>query len=307
MRDVNLGWLYRAVHANGARFFFICLYAHVARGLYYGSFILNHVWIVGCSILLASIATAFFGYVLPWGQISFWGTAVITNLFSVLPYIGKRVVTWLWGGFAVDNPTLTRFFIFHFILPFIILALSGIHLFFLHLIGSRNPLGLSFNIEKIKFHPYFSWKDILGGGLFIQLLIFIRFFWPWTLGDPENFIPANPLITPIHIQPEWYFLFAYSILRRIPNKLGGVMALLFSVLIYYFIPLIKATYFKGNQFNPLNKVIFWIFVGVLILLTWIGARPVESPYFFTGQILVVLYFIWFIFSYFNIKIWSKIF
>lgn len=293
IRDVNLGWILRAVHRNGARIFFICLYLHIGRGLYYGSFNYSHVWIVGCTILLLTIATAFLGYVLPWGQIRFWGATVITNLFRAIPYIGNEIVYWIWGGFAVDNASLTRFFALHFILPFIIIAIRVIHLFFLHLTGSRNPIGVRSNNDKIKFNIYFGWKDILGIVIIFQLLIVISIFNPWILGDPENFIPANPLVTPIHIQPEWYFLFAYAILRSIPNKLGGVVALALSVAVYYLIPSLNNRMIKTNSFIPINKFLFWSLVGLLIMLTWIGARPVENPYILVGQILSLMYFAWF--------------
>jgi ubiquinol-cytochrome c reductase cytochrome b subunit len=239
-----------------------------------------------------TIITAFLGYVLPWGQISFWGATVITNLLSAVPYIGNTIVYWLWGGFSVDNPTLTRFFSFHFLLPFILIALTIIHFLFLHQTGSSNPLGSNSNADKIPFHPYFSLKDLLG--IRGALLVFSTFtlLYPYILRDPENFIPANPLTTPLHIQPEWYFLFAYAILRSIPNKLGGVIALVISIIILFILPL-RSTYIS-NQFVYLHKVRFWILVVTFILLTWIGARPVEDPYVFTGQILRTLYFLYFL-------------
>ena len=296
IRDVNFGWFLRIVHANGARFFFICLYLHVGRGIYYGSYNFELVWIVGVTLLLAVIATAFLGYVLPWGQISFWGATVITNLFSAIPYLGKDIVYWLWGGFAVDNATLTRFFALHFLLPFIITGLSIVHLLFLHTTGSRNPLGLNRRLDKIAFHPYFSNKDLLGAIIILVLFFYVCLQNPWGLGDPENFIPANPLVTPIHIQPEWYFLFAYAILRSIPNKLGGVVALALAVIILYIIPFYNSRKFKSLLFYPFGKVLFWLQIVVILLLTWIGARPVEDPYVITGQILTILYFSYFLFS-----------
>ena len=257
---------------------FFCLYFHIGRGIYYGSFKYTHVWIVGVTILLLVIATAFLGYVLPWGQMSFWGATVITNLFSAIPYLGGDIVYWLWGGFAVDNATLTRFFTLHFLMPFVISGMSIVHLLFLHKTGSRNPLGLNSNIDKVRFHPYFSYKDLLGINIIFILLMYICFQAPWWLGDPENFIPANPLVTPIHIQPEWYFLFAYAILRSIPNKLGGVVALALAVIILYILPFYGNRIFKSFIFYPLGKLIFWSLVVIVILLTWIGARPVEYPY-----------------------------
>ena len=293
-RDVNFGWALRIVHANGARFFFICLYVHVGRGIYYGSYNYNSVWVVGVLILLIVKATAFLGYVLPWGQISFWGATVITNLFSAIPYLGTEIVYWLWGGFAVDNATLTRFFALHFLLPFIIRGLSIVHLLFLHITGSSNPLGVNRNLDKTPFHPYFSVKDLVGILIFLVAYIYICLQIPWILGDPENFIPANPLVTPVHIQPEWYFLFAYAILRSVPNKLGGVIALAIAVIILFIIPFYGNRGFKRLRFYPLGKFLFWLLVSVVFLLTWIGARPVEEPYVLTGQILTVLYFLFFL-------------
>jgi len=303
-RDVNYGWILRIIHANGARFFFVCLYLHIGRGLYYGSYIFIHTWIVGVIILFIVMATAFLGYVLPWGQISFWGATVITNLFSAIPYIGENLVQWIWGGFAVDNPTLIRFFSLHFILPFLIAGVSIVHLLFLHQTGRSNPLGLNRNFDKISFHPYFSFKDLFG--FFIILIIFrgICFFYPWILGDPENFLPANPLVTPVHIQPEWYFLIAYAILRAIPNKLGGVIALALSIIILIICPFIYKRKFKGNSFYPLNKFLFWVHINVWALLTWLGARPVESPYILLGQYFSCVYFLYYFLSPLLIKFWD---
>lgn len=290
MRDVNNGWLLRVLHANGARLFFICLFIHTGRGLYYMSFKFFQVWMVGVTLLLLTMATAFLGYVLPWGQISFWGATVITNLFSAIPVIGGEVVNWMWGGFAVGNPTLSRFYSLHFMLPFTIAALSAIHIIFLHQSGSRNPLGVNSNYDKLPFHQYYSTKDALGYGLIIILFICVRFFYPWALGDPENFISANPLVTPVHIQPEWYFLFAYAILRSIPNKLGGVVALAGSVMVLYTLGFTQRYQIKGFPFYPLFKPLFWGFCTLVALLTWIGARPVEDPYIFVGQVLTLAYF-----------------
>lgn len=305
-RDVNYGWLIRTTHANGASFFFFCLYFHVGRGIYYNSFIYIQTWIVGVILLFLTIGTAFIGYVLPWGQISFWGATVITNLLSAIPYLGVDLVQWIWGGFAVDNATLTRFLSFHFLLPFVVAALIIIHLLFLHQTGSNNPLGLNRNIDKISFHPYFTFKDIIGFFLIILLLLILTLINPYYLGDPDNFIPANPLVTPIHIQPEWYFLFAYAILRSIPNKLGGVIALVLSIAILFIIPFYHLNKFQGNQFYPINKRFFWIIVSTIILLTWIGARPVEIPYILTGQILTVVYFSYYLFNPLINKIWDNL-
>ena len=245
------------------------------------------------------------GYILPWGQISFWGATVITNLLSAIPYLGTILVQWIWGGFAVDNPTLIRFFSFHFIFPFIILALSLIHLIFLHETGSNNPLGIKLNMDKIPFHPYFVTKDIFGFIILIFILITLNFLNPYLLGDPDNFSPARPLITPIHIQPEWYFLFAYAILRSIPNKLGGVIALIISILILIIIPFIKSK-FRSNKFYPLNKIIFWWFISIFILLTWAGAKPVEEPFVIFSQIITILYFIFFLLNFLLKKFWDSI-
>lgn len=242
-------------------------------------------------MLLTVIGTAFIGYVLPWGQMSFWGSTVITNLLSSIPYLGNYLVQWIWGGFSVRNPTLTRFFCIHFILPFIIIIIVIIHLLFLHKTGSRNPLGINRNIYKLKFNPTFSSKDFIGFSFILLLFIFIINFYPYILGDRDNFILANPIITPEHIQPEWYFLFAYAILRSIPRKLGGVIALLISILILFFIPLLNLRKIKSNQFLPLRKFIFWNLVFTIILLTWIGIRPVEEPFIFIGQILSIFYFL----------------
>nr|UGS80410.1 cytochrome b [Lachesilla punctata] len=304
-RDVNNGWLIRTTHANGASFFFICIYIHIGRGMYYGSFMLTPTWLTGVVIFFLTMATAFLGYVLPWGQMSFWGATVITNLVSAVPYIGTSIVQWLWGGFAVGNATLTRFFTFHFLLPFIITALVMIHLLFLHQTGSSNPLGLSMNIDKMSFHPYFSFKDLMGFFVLGLFLITIVLTAPYMLGDPDNFIPANPLVTPIHIQPEWYFLFAYAILRSIPNKLGGVIALVMSIAILVILPFTSTSNVKGYQFFTLNKILFWMFVNMLILLTWIGMRPVEDPYIFTGQILTVVYFSYFIINPITLNLWTS--
>nr|YP_010721506.1 cytochrome b [Hilethera xinjiangensis]WDS74923.1 cytochrome b [Hilethera xinjiangensis] len=303
-RDVNNGWIIRTLHANGASMFFICIYLHVGRGIYYGSYMLTNTWMTGTIILFLVMATAFMGYVLPWGQMSFWGATVITNLLSAIPYIGMDIVQWVWGGFAVDNATLNRFYTFHFVLPFIITAMVVIHLFFLHQTGSNNPAGLNSNIDKIPFHPYFTYKDTITFIIMIMILVMLCLINPYMLGDPDNFVPANPLVTPIHIQPEWYFLFAYAILRSIPNKLGGVIALLLSVSIIMIMPFYNKTKFRGIQFYPINQFMFWTMVIVICLLTWIGKRPVEEPYIMTGQILTIIYFSYFLMNIHIAKMWD---
>nr|YP_009236702.1 cytochrome b [Telchinia pharsalus]AMJ17159.1 cytochrome b [Telchinia pharsalus] len=305
-RNVNFGWLIRTLHANGASFFFICIYLHIGRGMYYESFNLKFTWMIGVIILFLLMATAFMGYVLPWGQMSFWGATVITNLLSAIPYLGITLVNWIWGGFAVDNATLTRFYTFHFLFPFIILMLTMIHLLFLHQTGSNNPLGINSNIDKIPFHPFFTFKDLIGFIILIFFLCLLTLINPYLLGDPDNFIPANPLVTPIHIQPEWYFLFAYAILRSIPNKLGGVIALVMSILILIILPFTFNKKIQGIQFYPLNQILFWSLIMTIILLTWIGARPVEMPYITTSQILTLIYFSYFIINPFLNKFWDKL-
>nr|QXT44529.1 cytochrome b [Aparatermes sp. G16-044]QXT44594.1 cytochrome b [Aparatermes sp. G16-173] len=303
-RDVNYGWLLRTLHANGGSMFFVCIYMHTGRNMYYGSYNFMYTWSVGVVILFLTMATAFMGYVLPWGQMSFWGATVITNLLSAIPYVGNEVVQWVWGGFAVDNATLTRFFALHFLMPFVIAAMVMVHLLFLHQTGSNNPLGLNKNTDKIPFHPYFTVKDILGFTIMIMALTVLTLKEPYMLSDPDNFTPANPLVTPIHIQPEWYFLFAYAILRSIPNKLGGVIALAMSIAILFIMPTYKSK-FRGTQFYPINQVQFWIMTNTVILLTWIGARPVEEPYILTGQVLTAIYFLYYVMSPMTTKLWDK--
>nr|ATU86717.1 cytochrome b [Lonchura forbesi] len=289
-RDVQFGWLIRNLHANGASFFFICIYLHIGRGIYYGSYLNKETWNIGVILLLTLMATAFVGYVLPWGQMSFWGATVITNLLSAIPYIGQTLVEWAWGGFSVDNPTLTRFFALHFLLPFVIAGLTLVHLTFLHETGSNNPLGIPSDCDKIPFHPYYTTKDILGFALMFSLLASLALFSPNLLGDPENFTPANPLVTPPHIKPEWYFLFAYAILRSIPNKLGGVLALLASILVLFLLPLLHTSKLRSMTFRPLSQILFWTLVANVLILTWVGSQPVEHPFIIIGQLASLSYF-----------------
>ena len=305
MREVNYGWLIRRAHANGASIFFLFLYLHIGRGIYYGSYNIIETWNIGVIIFVATIATAFIGYVLPWGQIRFWGATVITNLFSAIPYVGKILVEWIWGGFAVDNATLNRFFALHFILPFVLIALVIVHIAFLHQTGSNNPLGVNRDSDRIPFHKYYSIKDALGYVIVISLFLSLLIFSPNLFTDPENYIIANPLTTPIHIQPEWYFLWVYAILRSIPNKLGGVIALAAALLILLILPITKTNNKLRIRFYPVRQLLFWTLVRTWLVLTWIGGRPVEPPYIIIGQVATVLYFIFFIINPITSKLWDK--
>nr|AAG27932.2 cytochrome b [Dipodomys elator] len=289
-RDVNYGWLIRYMHANGASLFFMCLYLHIGRGMYYGSYSYLETWNIGIMLLFLTMATAFMGYVLPWGQMSFWGATVITHLVSAIPYIGTDLVEWIWGGFSVDKATLNRFFAFHFILPFIIAALAMVHLLFLHETGSNNPLGIPSDCDKIPFHPYYTTKDFLGIIILLTFFFTMVLFFPDLLGFPDNYSPANPLNTPPHIKPEWYFLFAYAILRSIPNKVGGVIALILSILILALLPHIQTAKQRSMMFRPISQFLFWLMVSDVFVLTWIGGQPVEPPFIMIGQIASLLYF-----------------
>lgn len=293
-RDVNYGFVLKYLHANGASAFFLCVYIHIARGLYYGSYLRNHLWFSGISIFLIMMITAFIGYVLPWGQMSFWGATVITNFLSAIPYIGTDIVQWVWGGFSVNNATLSRFFSLHYLFPFLLAGLILIHLILLHTTGSNSPIGLNPNSDKVPFHIYFTSKDAYGFLLLGLLLSLLIFYSPNMLGDPENFINANPLVTPVHIMPEWYFLFAYAILRAIPNKLGGVIALVLSVIILATLPFTHTSKLKSLTFRPLGKFFYWVFMANFIFLTWIGSKPVEDPFIFMGQISSLVYFSYFL-------------
>jgi ubiquinol-cytochrome c reductase cytochrome b subunit len=293
MRDVNYGWLLKYTHANGASAFFVCVYVHVARGLYYGSYLSINVWVIGVIILFLMMATAFIGYVLPWGQMSFWGATVITNFITAIPYVGQMIVEWIWGGYSVGNPTLNRFLSLHYLLPFILCALVFVHLTFLHEYGSTTPTGIAGKYELLPFHHYYVVKDALGFFFFGLIFAIVIFFGPNVFGDPENFIKANPLVTPVHIMPEWYFLFAYTILRTIPSKLGGVLMLVISILILLILPFIHVSLFKSNMFKPFTQALFWIFIANFLLLTVLGSKPVEVPFLSFCLFSMHLYFIWF--------------
>nr|AWL21409.1 cytochrome b [Psilodens balduri] len=293
VQNINYGWVLRNIHVNCGTLFFLCLYAHIGRGMYFGSYMNFYTWSVGVILLVMVMATAFLGYILPWGQMSFWGATVITSMFSAVPYVGTILVQWLWGGFAVGEATLVRFYSFHFVLPFIIAAVTMVHIMYLHQSGSNNPLGLSSTADKVVFHPYFSVKDVMGVLFVILFLVYISFYWPVFLSEADNFIDANPMVTPTHIQPEWYFLFVYAILRSVPNKLGGVVALCASILILFFMPLFHISKKMSNSFYPLCQGFFWCFVVNFFLLTWIGAREVASPFVGLGQMFTFFYFCFF--------------
>nr|UQK68904.1 cytochrome b [Enhydris enhydris] len=294
MRDVPYGWTMQNLHAIGASMFFICIYIHIARGLYYGSYLNKEVWLSGVTLLIILMATAFFGYVLPWGQMSFWAATVITNLLTAIPYLGNSLTTWLWGGFSINDPTLTRFFALHFILPFTLISLSSIHIILLHNEGSSNPLGTNSDIDKIPFHPYHSHKDMFMLTIMMTLIFLIMSFSPDLFNDPENFSKANPMVTPQHIKPEWYFLFAYGILRSIPNKLGGAVALTLSILILMTTPFSHTSTTRTLTFRPLSQLIFWSLIATFIMITWTATKPVEAPFTTIGQTTSFLYFLFFI-------------
>nr|YP_009317515.1 apocytochrome b [Gelidium isabelae]AOX48967.1 apocytochrome b [Gelidium isabelae] len=297
MRDVNYGWLLRYIHANGASMFFVVVYIHIFRGLYFGSYTKprHWVWVLGVIIFFLMMGTAFMGYILPWGQMSLWGATVITNLASAIPLIGDYIVTWLWGGFSVDNATLNRFFSLHYLLPFVIAALSLIHLAVLHQDGSGNPLGIDSNVDKVTMFPYFIVKDFLGLITFLIFFSSFVYFSPNVLGHADNYIEANPMVTPAHIVPEWYFLPFYAILRSIPHKLGGVIAMIAAILILALLPWIHSTEIRSSRFRPIYKFLYWTMVSCCLILGWIGGMPVEDPYVLIGQIASVYYFFYFLF------------
>jgi quinol-cytochrome oxidoreductase complex cytochrome b subunit len=292
MRDVNYGWLLRYLHANGASMFFIVVYIHTLRGLYYSSYLYpkEHLWCVGVIIMLIMIITAFMGYVLPWGQMSFWGATVITNLVSAVPVVGTDIVVWLWGGYSIDNATLNRFFSLHYLMPFILVALVVVHLVFLHEHGSNNPLGIHYSVDAVNMYPYYIIKDLFGVILFFIFFFIFVFFAPNYLGHPDNYIPANAMVTPAHIVPEWYFLPFYAILRSIPSKLGGVLALLGAILSLLLLPYIFTVDIRSSIFRPISKFLVWCFLIVVVFLGWVGGKPVEDPFLTIGQLATLLYF-----------------
>lgn len=296
MRDVQFGWLLRYVHANGASMFFIVVYLHMFRGLYYGSYLRPRrlLWNIGVVIFLLMMATAFMGYVLPWGQMSFWGATVITNLFSAVPIVGDQIVAWLWGGFAIENATLNRFFSLHYLMPFVITGLVGVHLIVLHSFGSNNPLGIWSSRDRVSFVPYYYVKDLLGlivFGIFFSLFVYYS---PNMLGHPDNYLEANPLVTPSHIVPEWYFLPFYAILRSIPNKLGGVIAMVAAIIILMLLPFIAASDIRSSMFRPVYRMLFWILLVDCFILGWIGGQTPTYPFVEVGQIATLYYFVHFL-------------
>ena len=296
MRDVNNGWLIRYLHANGASMFFLVVYCHIFRGLYYGSYMNPRglLWCSGVLIFVLMMATAFIGYVLPWGQMSFWGATVITNLFSAIPVVGGAIVEWLWGGFSVDNATLNRFFSLHYLLPFAIAGVTVLHLSLLHTEGSNNPLGINTNVDTVSFYPYFYVKDLFSFLLLVALFSFFVFYYPNTLGHSDNYIPANPLVTPAHIVPEWYFLPFYAILRSIPDKLGGVVAMGGAIAILALLPIINTSEIRSSKFRPIFGFAYWFIFADFLLLGWIGQKPVETPFIEIGQVGTVFYFLFFL-------------
>ena len=298
MRDVNYGWLIRYIHANGASFFFIVVYIHIFRGLYYGSYKAPRelLWMLGVVILLLMMATAFMGYVLPWGQMSFWGATVITNLFSAIPLVGESIVTLLWGGFSVDNPTLNRFFSLHYLLPFVIVGVVVLHIVALHRFGSNNPLGIDVRGDQdtVSFHPYYTVKDMFGLSVFLTIMAAVVFFLPNSMGHPDNYIPANPMVTPAHIVPEWYFLPFYAILRAVPDKLLGVLAMFAAIAVLFVLPWLDRSPVRSATFRPIYKIMFWVFLLDCVALTYLGAKPAEGIYVVLSRLCTVYYFAHFI-------------
>ena len=293
MRDVNYGWLIRYIHANGASFFFIVVYIHIFRGLYYGSYKAPRelLWMLGVVILLLMMATAFMGYVLPWGQMSFWGATVITNLFSAIPLVGESIVTLLWGGFSVDNPTLNRFFSLHYLLPFVIVGVVVLHIVALHRFGSNNPLGIDVRGDQdtVSFHPYYTVKDMFGLSVFLTIMAAVVFFLPNSMGHPDNYIPANPMVTPAHIVPEWYLLPFYAILRSVPDKLMGVIAMFAAIGVLAVLPWLDTSKIRSAVFRPLYRQFYWILVLDVLVLGYVGAMPAEGLYLLVARVATVSY------------------
>jgi ubiquinol-cytochrome c reductase cytochrome b subunit len=294
MRNVNHGWLIRYIHMNGASFFFIVVFIHIFRGLYYGSYKAPRelLWWLGIIILLLMMATAFMGYVLPWGQMSFWGATVITNLFSAIPLVGESITQWLWGGYSIDNPTLSRFYTLHFLFPFLIVGVVILHIVALHTHGSNNPLGIDKkgSQDTIPFHPYYTIKDLFGLSFALTIFFAVVFFIPDYLGHPDNYIPADPLKTPAHIVPEWYFLPFYAILRAIPDKLGGVIAMFSAIFVLFLLPWLDSSKVRSATFRPIYKKFFWIFVINAVILGWVGSKPAEGHYILIGRVATIYYF-----------------
>ncbi len=302
MRNVNYGWLLRYAHAVGASMFFVVTYIHICRGLYYGSYKAPReiLWWFGLVIFLSMMATAFMGYVLPWGQMSFWGATVITNLFSAIPGVGEFIVHWLWGGFSVDNPTLNRFYALHFLLPFVIVGLVVMHIWALHTHGSNNPLGIDVKTpqDTIPFHPYYTYKDFFGFGIFFMIFAWFVFFSPNSLGHPDNYIPANPMVTPAHIVPEWYFLPFYAILRSVPDKLLGVIAMFSAIIVMFFLPWIDRSKVRSGSFRPTYRILFWLFVANACVLGYVGSQPPEGSMVMLGRVCTAYYFLHFVLLWF---------
>lgn len=298
MRNVNYGWLIRYMHGVGASMFFVAVYLHIFRGIFYGSYKEPRelLWIIGLIIFVTMMATAFMGYVLPWGQMSYWGATVITNLFSAIPFVGKSIVTWLWGGFSIDNPTLNRFFSLHYLLPFVIVGLVLLHILALHQHGSNNPKGIDVKPGKdtIPFHPYYTVKDFFGFGVYFLIFAYFIFYEPNYLGHPDNYIPANPLVTPAHIVPEWYFLPFYAILRAVPSKLGGVMLMFAAIGVLFLLPWLDRSKVRSSCYRPWNKIAFFLFVLDCLVLGYAGGKPAEEPYITISRLAATYYFFHFL-------------
>jgi ubiquinol-cytochrome c reductase cytochrome b subunit len=307
MREVQYGWLIRYLHSNGASLFFFAVYVHMAKAVYYGSYTYPRewVWYSGFVMFMLMIITAFFGYVLPWGQMSYWAATVITSLISTIPVVGGDILTFIWGGITVDQPTLTRIYGLHFILPFVIVGFLVVHLILLHEHGSNNPLGV-ISLDNISFHPYYTYKDFLGVYVINIPFLLIVFFYPNVLSHPDNYIPANPEVTPLHIVPEWYFLPFYGILRSVPSKAGGIILLILAILCLALFPLISKPIIRSGSFRPIFQSLFWIFVCDCFILGWSGGNPVEPPYYVICQVATVFYFVFFVLNYFLIKLETKI-